>query len=144
MDQNFHTRIRQMARNIEDFALLYRAKNAQNPGKYPLDISNERIEFYWAEAARFSIDDIPIIAKDVRANCNRFFVDVNGVIFTVYPSGDTNFPGDIKIEEATADRLFAQVSILGEYEDGDESGGRLIEDEYVLWDSLMELGAACL
>lgn len=72
----------------------------------------------------------------------RYFVDVNGVIFTVFPSGESNFPGDLKIEEKTADRSFAQVMVLGEYENGDKSGGRLVEDEYQLWDSLTELAKA--
>lgn len=72
----------------------------------------------------------------------RYFVDVNGVIFTVFPGGNSNFPADLKIEEKTADRPFAQVQVLGEYENGDKSGGRLIEDEYVLWDSLTDLAQA--
>jgi hypothetical protein len=62
---------------------------------------------------------------------------VKGVIFTVLPSGCTNFPGNITIEEKADGRSYAQVSII----DDREGGGRLIEDEYVLCDSLMELTA---
>lgn len=143
-DITFDAYIRQMARNIEEFSLMYRAHNAKDHEEYPLSASDEEADYHWAEAPRFCLVDYPEEARDLRAKSNRYFVDVNGVIFTVYPGGNTNFPGDIKIEEATEDLSFAQVAILGEYEDGDQSGGRLIEDEYVLWDSLMELGAACL
>lgn len=72
---------------------------------------------------------------------SRYFVDVNGVIYTIFPSGESNFPGDFQIEGPDGLQEFSQVQVLGAYE-GDESGARLIEDEYVLWDSLTELAHA--
>jgi hypothetical protein len=61
---------------------------------------------------------------------NRHFVCNNGIIWAIYENGDSNFNRDFRVIDDT-------VQVLGE-KDG-KDGGRLIEDEYVLWDSLTEL-----
>lgn len=63
----------------------------------------------------------------------RCFVDVNGHIWSINQSGESNFPGDIKIEGNT-------VLILGAKDDlGD---GRPVDEEYQLWQSLTDLAIA--
>lgn len=59
---------------------------------------------------------------------NRYFVCVNGIIWTIFPDGRSNFNEDFKIED---DNLF----VLGE----SCGASRLIIDEYSLWNSLVEL-----
>jgi hypothetical protein len=57
---------------------------------------------------------------------NRYFVCVNGVIWTVYDDGRSNFPGDFRV-------VNNEIQVLGE---ADDDGCRLISDEYPLWNSL--------
>ncbi|OEE38313.1 hypothetical protein A1QO_02730 [Vibrio genomosp. F10 str. ZF-129] len=66
-----------------------------------------------------------------------YFVCINGAIWTVYTDGSSNYHLDLQV---TSDNK--GVQILGEY-DGEPSPttGRLIEDEYTLWRSLVELAA---
>ncbi|MGR2849140.1 hypothetical protein ABMX62_19035 [Vibrio vulnificus] len=71
-----------------------------------------------------------------------YFVCVDGVIWTVYQTGTethTNYCEDINVDGE-------QVQILGAYDDtheGDSStAGRLIEDEYRLWSSIVDLAVA--
>lgn len=71
-----------------------------------------------------------------------YFVCVNSVIWTVYQTGTeihSNFSGDILVKGK-------EVQILGPYDDthdGDSStAGRLIEDEYCLWSSIVDLAIA--
>ncbi|MCY9874015.1 hypothetical protein [Vibrio barjaei] len=77
----------------------------------------------------------------------RYFVDDNGVIFSLYSGGSTNFHGDIKVEEkgtvcasSGKARSYAQVVWLGEFE-GEENGSP-VHGEYQLWDSLGALAQA--
>ncbi|WP_210499423.1 hypothetical protein [Vibrio crassostreae] len=78
---------------------------------------------------------------------NRFFACDDGIFWTVYPNGNSNFPHRIKVEEAgTIDpsnnqsRSYAQVLWLGDYE-GKEDGSP-IHGEYVLHASLTTLAHA--
>ena len=71
-----------------------------------------------------------------------YFVCTDGVIWTVYKTGaeiHSNFSGDINLNGK-------EVQILGPYDDthdGDIStAGRLIEDEYSLWSSIIDLAIA--
>lgn len=71
-----------------------------------------------------------------------YFVCVDGIIWTVYQSGSTihsNFSGDILVKGQV-------VQVLGPLDDthqGDSStAGRLIEDEYCLWSSIVDLAIA--
>ncbi len=61
---------------------------------------------------------------------SRYFVDVNGHIWSIDHKGNSNFPGDIQINES-------DVWVLGAKDD--LGPGRLIEDEYTLWPSLTAL-----
>lgn len=72
----------------------------------------------------------------------RYFVDNNGVIFTILDNGQTNFPGEIKVEEAKGDHESATVMVLGAYEGEEGNSPRLVEDEYQVWDSLIDLAVA--
>lgn len=61
-------------------------------------------------------------------NSNRYFVAENGVIYTVYPNGKSNYSDTDNIEV-----LDCKVHIL-------EMDG-CVKDEYQLWDSLSELAS---
>ena len=63
----------------------------------------------------------------------RYFVDINGVIFTIYDDNTSNYPGDFEIVGSDF-RSLGVKDCLGE--------GREIVDEYVIWDSLVELAQA--
>lgn len=64
---------------------------------------------------------------------NRYFVGQNSVIYTLFPSGASNFPGDFKVEGSN-------ILELGARDDVGDS--REIIEEYTLWDSLVELAKA--
>lgn len=138
---SIYDQARHVARNIENFVLSYLQSHRKNPDRYPLFFENQDdIDYYWNELPFFTGEDARTPSR------NRYFVDVNGVIYTVFPRGDSNFPGDLQVKEANEEggSSFPMVQILGEYENGNGTGPRLVEDEYVLWDSLIELGAQCI
>ena len=71
-----------------------------------------------------------------------YFVCVDGVIWTVYQTGTevhSNYSGDIKVDEKS-------VQILDSFDETHEgeksSAGRLIEEEYCLWSSIVDLAIA--
>lgn len=134
------------AQHLERFSRWYTAENRKCPALYPLELQRKDVGSSWSEeAAKFYPDSAATqVIEEERKLHSRFFMDVNGVVYTVYPNGETNFGGDIRVEEANAERSYAQVQVLGDFEGGDKTGSRLVEDEYVLWGSMIELGAACL
>lgn len=62
----------------------------------------------------------------------RYFVDHEGVIWTIYPNNSTNFPGRVHINQQ-------RVQHLGDIPG--ENAGEVI-NEYVLWPSLNRLAMA--
>lgn len=64
---------------------------------------------------------------------NRYFVCENSIIWTVFPSGETNFFGDIEVNDD--DTVFS----LGEPEGDQVNNVREILATYVLWPSLSSL-----
>lgn len=83
--------------------------------------------------------------KELTTMCNtRYFVCDDGIIWSLYSNGESNFPHTIKVEEAgtavnpsTGEALtYSQVLWLGS---SDDNESRPIEGEFVLHNSLMEL-----
>ena len=66
-----------------------------------------------------------------------YFVSENGAIWTVFNDNSTNYNRDIRV--GTGGHT---VEVLGEYDGtpGPDTG-RLIEEEYTLWQSLLDLSA---
>lgn len=64
---------------------------------------------------------------------NRYFICENSIIWTVFPSGETNFFGDIQINDD--DTVFS----LGERGGDQNSEVREILGTYTLWPSLLSL-----
>lgn len=66
---------------------------------------------------------------------NRYFVDVDGVIFTLCADGYSNYHGDFIVDEVEC-----VVKALGDV-DPLTPGSREILEEYCLWNSLKELAS---
>lgn len=82
------------------------------------------------------------LGKSEKTKTLGYFVCVDGVIWTVYQTGSqihSNFSGDVLVKAQ-------EVQILGSYDDthnGESpTAGRLIEDEYRLWGSIVDLAIA--
>lgn len=61
----------------------------------------------------------------------RCFVDIHGVIYSLYDNGQSNFPHYFTITEDGK-----TLQVLGEMA---ECGDIAIDEEYTIWDSLTEL-----
>jgi hypothetical protein len=69
----------------------------------------------------------------------KYFLNQDGVIFTVFKNGDTNFVGNLEIRVYDAPTRSDEAWQLGEDEG---NGERLVIDEHPLWRSLLELADA--
>lgn len=74
----------------------------------------------------------PLVESSETVKDTRYFVAENGVIYSIYPRGNSNFAADFKIEGA-------RVLVLGP---PDGSEGREIVESYDLWESLVDLAKA--
>ena len=132
------------AGNAVDFVRWYTAKNKIAPDMFPLSLPRDNAGVWWEQAQEFDADsdDQALIQEEKRLH-SRFFVDCDGVIYTIFPDGGSNFQGHYRIVEAEDNESgdYAVFQLLGE-KNGDD--GRVIEEEWVIWDSLMELGAAVI
>ena len=77
--------------------------------------------------------------KAAEAMGARFFVDQDGVIFTVHQDLSTNFDGHLEIRNYDSPARPDEAWQLGEDEG---NGQRLVIDEHPLWNSLAELAEA--
>lgn len=77
--------------------------------------------------------------QTAQAAAARFFVDQDGVIFTVHKDLSTNFNGQLEIRTFDSPARPDEAWQLGEDEG---NGERLVIDEHPLWGSLAELADA--